>query len=52
MMRRVRNDEQDVILGEHEKICEKQKDISGIKVKLLEIENDNGLKIKSSGYRR
>lgn len=44
----VRNDEQDVILDEHEKrIAKTEEDISGIKVKLLEIENDvNGLKIK------
>ncbi|ECS3371915.1 phage tail protein [Salmonella enterica subsp. enterica serovar Mbandaka] len=44
----VRNDEQDVILDKHEKrITKTEKDISGIKVKLLEIENDvNGLKIK------
>lgn len=44
----VRNDEQDLILDEHEKrIAKTEEDISGIKVKLLEIENDvNGLKIK------
>ncbi|EAA0696565.1 phage tail protein [Salmonella enterica subsp. enterica serovar Nottingham] len=44
----VRNDEQDVILDKHEKrITKTEEDISGIKVKLLEIENDvNGLKIK------
>ncbi|EDT8926355.1 phage tail protein [Salmonella enterica subsp. enterica serovar Mbandaka] len=44
----VKNDEQDVILDKHEKrITKTEKDISGIKVKLLEIENDvNGLKIK------
>ncbi|EBO3101412.1 phage tail protein [Salmonella enterica subsp. enterica serovar Tennessee] len=44
----VKNDEQDVILDKHEKrITKTEEDISGIKVKLLEIENDvNGLKIK------
>ncbi|EBN9033621.1 phage tail protein [Salmonella enterica] len=44
----VRNDEQDIILDEHEKrITKTEEDISGIKVKVLEIENDvNGLKIK------
>lgn len=44
----VKNDEQDLILDEHEKrIAKTEEDISGIKVKLLEIENDvNGLKIK------